>query len=165
MEEILKGIDDWLRVHRPAYHRRLRSGVMPEKFSAFAAAFAQELPADLIALYRWHDGQDPMSSDAMQGNRTFMTFDEVCETKAELDGMIGSDFEDPRYWRRGWIPFLHNGGGSYLCVDTEAVDGGMAGQLIAFWKSDSDRPIEHLSIREWASKLLQSMQNGTLKTL
>ncbi len=72
-----------------------------------------------------------------------------------LDGMIGYDFDDPKYWRRGWVPFLHNGGGSYLCLDLLAEDGGDPGQLIAFWKQDSDRPIEYPDLRAWIQAVIQ----------
>jgi hypothetical protein len=30
------------------------------------------------------------------------------------------------------VPFLSNGGGSYLCLDVAAVDGGQVEQLVAF---------------------------------
>ena len=93
-----------------------------------------------------------------------MSLAEICDTKCELDGMIGLDFEDPKYWRRGWIPFLHNGGGSYLCVDVAAEDGGQSGQLIGFWKADEDRPIEFESVRHWLESFWNSMVDGTFET-
>jgi cell wall assembly regulator SMI1 len=89
-------------------------------------------------------------------NRTFSSLDEVSSIKELLDGMIGFDFEDPKWWRRGWIPFLHNGAGSHLCVDLAAEDGGQIGQLIAYWKADEDRPIEHPSLEAWVSKLISA---------
>jgi len=86
---------------------------------------------------------------ALHRNRMFLSLEAVAEIKDLLDSMIGSDFEDPRYWRRGWVPFLHNGGGSYLCLDSTAEDGGVPGQLIAFWKADHDRPVEYPSLEAW----------------
>jgi cell wall assembly regulator SMI1 len=83
----------------------------------------------------------------------------------QLDGMIGYDFKDPRHWRRGWVPFLHNGGGSYLCVDLAAEDGGTPGQLIGFWKADKDRPVEYSSVEAWLNNLADSKERGTLEIL
>ncbi len=79
------------------------------QLDAFEQEFSCRLPEAFGQLYQWHDGQDPMASDAISGNRSFMSLDEIRDSKRELDGMNGLDFEDPKYWRRGWIPFLHNG--------------------------------------------------------
>jgi len=95
----------------------------------------------------------------------FCPLDEVAETKAMLDGMIGFDFEDPRWWREGWIPFLANGGGDYLCLDVAAEDGGTPGQLVAFWHDLDKRWVEYGSIDDWLFKLVESMNDGTLKLL
>jgi cell wall assembly regulator SMI1 len=77
--------------------------------------------------------------------------------------MIGSDFEDPRWWRGGWVPFLGNGGGDYLCLDVAAEDGGAPGQLVAFWHDRENRPIEFESFEAWLRELAESMEAGTLE--
>ena len=61
------------------------------------------------------------------------------------------------------MPFLHNGAGSWLCLDLAAQDGGRIGQLVAFWKRDDDRPIEYASMEAWLTKLVASMENGSLE--
>ena len=63
------------------------------------------------------------------------------------------------------MPFLHNGGGSYLCLDLTAEDGGTPGQLIGFWKADDDRPVEYPSLVAWLNELAESMERGTLEVL
>lgn len=77
--------------------------------------------------------------------------------------MIGRDFDDSEYWRWGWVPFLHNGGGSYLCLDLAAEDGGKPGQFIGFWKADEDRPAEFPSVEAWLADLVESMETGELE--
>jgi cell wall assembly regulator SMI1 len=162
VEQLIARMDRWLAANRPDYYALLQPGVSDADLDAFESRFAMKLPVAFRQLYRWRNGQDPMSYDAIQDNRSFCTLDDVAETKAMLDDMIGSDFEDPRYWRRGWIPFLHNGGGSYLCLDLAAEDGGEIGQLIAFWKQDQDRPVEFASMEAWLRALVTSMEDGTL---
>ncbi|MEZ6035584.1 MAG: SMI1/KNR4 family protein [Planctomycetaceae bacterium] len=93
----------------------------------------------------------------------FASLNDVSETKDMLDGMIGYDFEDPKWWRRGWVPFLANGSGDHLCVDLAAEDGGNPGQLIAFWHDDEERDIEYPSLADWLRELVESMENGTLE--
>lgn len=162
LDDLLYKIDRWISTNRPHYHELLQSGATSAELDAFENAISLKLPEEFRELYKWHDGQDPMAFESIQGNWSFMSLDEIRVSKQELDGMIGFDFEDPKYWRRGWIPFLHNGGGSYLCVDVEAEDGGHSGQLVEFWKADSDRPIGFASVGKWLDALWLSMKNGTL---
>jgi cell wall assembly regulator SMI1 len=95
----------------------------------------------------------------------FSPLESVAVSKQLMDGMIGLDFDRPGWWRRGWIPFLANGGGSHLCVDVAAEDGGHVGQLVAFWNRGEDRPIEYPSIEAWLVNLVESMESGELEVL
>jgi len=161
IQEWLARMDRWLAAKRPNYYARLQPGASEEELNAFEFHFSLVLPTAFRLLYRWRNGQDPMCSDALQGNRLFSSLRDITETKELLDGMIGYDFEDPRYWRRGWIPFLHNGGGSHLCLDTTAEDDGTPGQLVAFWKADPDRQVEFADIEAWLEELVLSMESGS----
>jgi cell wall assembly regulator SMI1 len=163
VEAFIGRMDRWLATNRPAYYALLQPGATEADLDAFEAQCSLVLPAEFRRVYLWRNGQDPNSSAPLQMNRTFMTLAEITERKDLLDSMIGSDFEDPRYWRRGWVPLLHNGGGSHLCLDLLAEDGGQPGQLVAFWKADEDRPIEFPSLEAWLADLVTSMENGTLE--
>jgi cell wall assembly regulator SMI1 len=93
----------------------------------------------------------------------FQSLEDIADTKDICDGMIGLDFDDPKWWRRGWIPFLANGGGDHLCLDLAAEDGGVPGQLIEFWHEDADRPVTYPDLDTWLAELTASMEGGTLK--
>src|SRR5262245_51589031 len=160
---LIERMDRWLAANRPDYYALLQPGASDADLDAFEAQFSVKLPAAFRAIYRWRNGQEAMSSAPLQGNRSFCTLDEVASTKDMLDGMIGCDFDDPRYWRRGWVPFLHNGGGSYLCLDLAAEDGGQSGQLVGFWKRDEDRPVEFPNIEAWLADLVTLMETGELE--
>lgn len=157
IKELAK-LDGLLRLKRPEYYSILQDGVSADKLVAVEKKIGLSLPSDFRELYKWKNGQDPMKFDAMDGNREFMSLETLVETKCMLDSMIGYDFEDPKYWRTGWVPFLHNGGGSYLCLDLKAEDGGKVSQLIVFWKADQDRPVEYSSIRGWLTRLISSLE-------
>jgi cell wall assembly regulator SMI1 len=105
----------------------------------------------------------PVLKFQLQFNRTWMALADIAEIKDLMDGTIGYDFEDPRYWRRGWVPFLSNGGGSYLCLDLVAEDGGQPGQILEFWKADEDRPIQSADMQTWLVGLVGSMEDGSLE--
>ena len=163
IDDLIARMDRWLATYRPDYYALLRPGATDAQLDAFDAWFSLRLPDAFRQLYRWRNGQDPMSFNPLQMNWTFSTIEEITETKDLLDGMIGSDFDEPTYWRRGWVPFLHNGGGSHLCLDVAAEDGGTPGQLIGFWKADQDRPIEFPTLEAWLEELVSSMEDGSLE--
>ena len=50
------------------------------------------LPTDLRALWLWKDGS---TEEALLTNHMFISVKDSLSSKLELDGMIGSDFEDP----------------------------------------------------------------------
>jgi cell wall assembly regulator SMI1 len=156
-------IDRWLAAHRPDYYAQLQPGADDAALDAFESRFSLRLPAAFRELYRWRNGQGSTSSAALVMNRAFMRLEDIADVKNLLDDLIDSDFNDPRYWRRDWVPFLHDGGGSYLCVDLGAEDGGTPGQVISFWKADKDRPVEHPSVEAWLNDLADAMESGTLR--
>jgi cell wall assembly regulator SMI1 len=160
---LIERMDAWLAANRADYHAALQPGVRDAGLDAFEAKFSLKLPEAFRALYRWRNGQPNRRSESLQENRMFSALEDIADTKEMLDDMIGTDFEDPSTWRRGWVPFLSNGGGSYLCVDIDAEGGGQPGQLIAFWKGDEDRPVEHASVEAWLADLVASMDAGTLE--
>lgn len=163
VEALIARMDRWLSLRRPDYYALLQLGASNAQLDAFEATISLQLPIEFRQLYRWRNGQDPMSFVPLYLNRTYSTLEDVTKTKDLLDGMIGSDFDEPTYWRRGWVPFLHNGGGSHLCIDLVAEDGGTPGQLIGFWKADQDRPIEFRNLETWLIELVTSMEDGSLE--
>lgn len=162
---LLERMERWLATNRPDYFAQLQPGVDDAALNDFETRFALKLPTAFRALYRWRNGQADANSRSLQMNRMFVPLENVADTKEMLDGMIGSDFDRPQWWRRGWVPFLSNGGGSHLCVDVAAEDGGQTGQVIAFWKAEEDRPVEFPSVEAWLTDLVESMEAGELEVV
>jgi cell wall assembly regulator SMI1 len=77
--------------------------------------------------------------------------------------MIGSDFDDPQWWRRSWVPFLENGAGDHVCLDLAAEGGGAPGQLLTFYHDTDRRPIRFRSMEAWLGDLVESMEGGRYK--
>ena len=109
MEALIARLDHWLRTNRAGYYAHLNSGVSDARLDAFEARFALTLPAAFRRLYRWRDGHDQHESASLVHNLMFASLENAAQSKELLDNMIGSDFEDPRFWRRSWVPFLENG--------------------------------------------------------
>jgi cell wall assembly regulator SMI1 len=163
ISNLIDRMDKWLAANRPDYHSELQPGATNEELDAFEAKFNFSLPEDFRELYQWRNGQS--GSASLEHNRMFSSLGEIASTKEMLDGMIGTDFDSPKWWRRGWVPFLANGGGDHLCVDLSAEDGGTPGQLRAFWHADEDRDVEYPTMAAWLTELVESMENGTLEVV
>jgi cell wall assembly regulator SMI1 len=158
---LIASMDKWLTVNRADYHSQLQPGISKQELDNFEAKFNLRLPPDFRELYEWRNGQS--ASASLQFNRMFLPLEEAGSTKETLDGMIGTDFDSPEWWRQGWVPFLANGGGDLLCVDLSAEDGGTPGQLRAFWHDEADRPVEYANLEAWLTELVESMENGSLE--
>ena len=104
-----------------------------------------------------------IAQPALQYNCMFSGLEDFSDSKETLDGMIRFDFEDPKWWRRGWVPFLSNGGGDHLCLDLTAEDGGAPGQLLTFYHDWENRAVEYPHLEAWLTELVESMENGTLE--
>ena len=93
----------------------------------------------------------------------FSSLEDIAHHKELLDDLIGSDFEDPRWWRRSWVPFLENGAGDHLCVDLAAEDGGTPGQVLMCYHDWERRPVRSPSLEAWLADLVASMESGSLR--
>jgi cell wall assembly regulator SMI1 len=153
-ERLIQRLDSWLSTSRGGYYAQLQSGLTDSELDRFEVRMSLTLPAEFRSLYRWRNCQSPSCTESLQGNRMFSSLDEIAETKADLDSMIRHDFDDPRWWRTSWIPFLANGGGDHLCLDLAAEDGGVPGQLISSWHDWEERTIEFASLTDWLIFLL-----------
>lgn len=159
--DLIPRLDRWLATNRADYYAKLRPGATPKALKAFDSRFAVKLPSEFRELYQWRNGQADNAS--LQYNLMFSSLEEIADTKEMLDGMIGSDFEDPKWWRRGWVPFLANGGGDHWCVDLTAEDGGVPGQVLVFYHDEAYRGIRFPSLDAWLRNLVESMENGSLE--
>jgi cell wall assembly regulator SMI1 len=163
MLALIKRMDRWLAANRPDYYARLQLGVSDATLDAFEVRFSLKLPQAFRRLYQWRNGQEPACNASFQANRMFSSLEEVAVSKEILDGLIGYDFEDPCWWRKGWVPFLANGGGDHLCVDAVGEDSGQPGQVLTFWHDWENRSVKYGSLEEWMSELVNSMENNTLE--
>jgi cell wall assembly regulator SMI1 len=159
MQDLILRADDWLKANRPI----LRPGVNDAALCAYEARFGLVLPTDLKQLYRWRDGQDLGPSMAIVHNHMFVPLSESASIKELRDGMIGADFDDPAWWRRGWVPFTESYGGDSYCVNLDADGGGTLGEVIDFWHDEPTRNVLAPSLAHWFRELVVAMEEGRLE--
>jgi cell wall assembly regulator SMI1 len=163
VEALIGRLDRWLAANRPDYYTHLLPGATDAQLEAFEARFSLALPAAFRQLYRWRDGHDQHRSASLVHNLMFSSLEDAARSKELMDDMIGADFDDPRWWRRGWVPFLENGAGDHLCADVAAEDGGTPGQVLMFYHDWEYRPVRSPSMEAWLADLVAAMESGSLE--
>ena len=163
VDSLIGKMDRWLATNRTDYYVALKPGATESALDAFESQFGIKLPVAFRSIYRWRNGQRDDCTTSLEDNFMFSSLESIAENKETMDGMIESDFDDPKWWRRSWVPFLDNGGGDHLCIDLSAEDGGTPGQILSFYHDWENRPIQFPSAEAWLANIVQSMEDGSLK--
>ena len=139
MEELWKRIEIWLRLQAPPLHAALAPGASPEALQRAEARLQVEFPEDVRASYAIHDGTGfgglfpfPLLSlqrVVQESNnwREWLHRGTFGDAESTPQGPIKTD-----WWNVRWIPFTHDGGGNYQCLDLDPAPGGNVGQIINF---------------------------------
>ena len=159
MQAALGRIGSWLAENRAEYARGLHAGASEKKLAGLEKTVGRALPISLHALFRWHDGAEGYS---LFHHHNLMSVKEVSYTwKVMRDLLPQFEGEGQRnWWKKGWVPFLDNGGGDSLVVDLEGTFTGRAGQVLEFWHADSDRNVEFPDLMTWAEVFADSLEAG-----
>lgn len=140
---------------------------------------ALRFPPDLRALYRLADGQAPGSPSLWFAFR-WMPLAEAVDAAGFLDDSfpdgINLDHPDhapiqadpevrPAWWCRGWLPFMENGGGDYLCVDLNPASASAQGQVVTYYHDDVFRRRIAGDVGSLFSEISEQLSNGTAELM
>lgn len=158
-------------VAAPAYG--LRPGATEDAVAKYAEAVGIARSHLLLDIYRQADGQEsgadqpiiPKSDDFLGRDWLLLSLDNAFAvwrdwTKATDNEAFGGQKNlksDPGvsrvWWSRGWIPFLADENGNYVCLDIAPAATGTVGQVIQFWH---DIPTRRLLGKTLESYLAES---------
>ena len=159
--DLITRLDAWLRENRIDVYESLQPGADADVLVQMEADFGFRLPALFRELYMWRNGQQGQVPPSFRNNSYLMPIDEISHTWREMTSMQEhGEWEQPQWWSRGWVPFLHNGAGSNLCVDMLGSFTGRQGQVIEFWAKFGDRPIIAPDIDTWLRHFVETMEQG-----
>lgn len=130
----------------------LQPGASDEELKLVEETLGVTLPEEMKSIYRIHNGQVWESGvNPFVRNLTLSpTFDiienwQFLQEEFDPDDELELDNEEqikPVLWNEKWIPIAENGGGDYLCIDTDPAESGTAGQILYFWHDWGDRSVE-----------------------
>ncbi len=158
---IAKGLE-----RNPLFEEKLYlyEGATGEDFATLERTLGVQVPAQLQSFYRIHNGQqENKANTCFLRNLTLSSITEIIENwtflqeefdpeDIEVDAQPGVK---PFAWNAKWIPIASNGGGDYLCIDTDPAEEGTVGQVLYFWHDWEYRSVEATSLFEFIEMALQ----------
>jgi cell wall assembly regulator SMI1 len=133
----------------------LQLGANEEDFQLLESVLGVKLPEEMKELYRVHNGQDwKVGVNPFVRNLTLSPISEIIDNWSFLQEEFDPDDIEPEIdneikpalWNPKWIPIATNGGGDYLCVDTDPSITGVTGQVLYFWHDWGSRSIKAKSL-------------------
>jgi cell wall assembly regulator SMI1 len=172
MEEIWERIDAWLKVNAPKVFDTLQPGASDSQIQAVENALSIQLPADVKASYRIHNGQQPIYDYGLipeaqeflsleriqqewQGWKRFLDEAGSLEDESEPDPGIRAD-----WWNMKWIPFTYEGTSDCYCFDLYPAEGGNIGQIITMIHDEACRELLAPNFQSWLEEYAAKLESG-----
>jgi cell wall assembly regulator SMI1 len=133
MQAIWDRIEARLNIHAPEVLDTLLTGVDDDDIQEIEAELGYQLPEDVRASLRLHNGTIDGFADIWR----LLTIDEIAGEQKRLS--LGYSMKRPY-----WIPLASDGCGDFLCVDVE--QGEQLGQIIHF---------DHETVSSWVAPSFQ----------
>lgn len=148
----------------PASFSRLTTGCTVERVRELERALGAQVPGDLRASLRRHDGEPPDYAGGVVAGSLLLGCEGIesqwrrwndLERGGDLRSLGDEIRADPsirgdRWWRVAWIPFVGSDG-SNLCVDLDPGPEGTSGQVILMDRMYGPGPVVAPSHAAWLS--------------
>ena len=169
METIWNRIEIWLVANAPEILNNLQPGATDEAIKQAEIFLGIELPEDVKASYRLHNGQDGYNG-LMDGWELLSLERMMDEWKIWKELLDSGDFDDSKsdpdspiqadWWNAKWIPLTSNGCGDHHCLDLDPAPGGNVGQIITMWHDWERREIVASRFQNWLEQLAADLESG-----
>ncbi|HLO50751.1 MAG TPA: SMI1/KNR4 family protein [Kamptonema sp.] len=173
IKSIWNRIDKWLAANAPEIMNKLQTAATDEAIAQAEKLLEIELPEDVKASYRIHNGQDREKPGIFEG-WNFLSLQEVIKAweswknlldegvfneedgnnGCASDGLIRTDM----WWNPKWIPITAELGGDNYCLDLDPAPGGQFGQIIIMYHDDAYRELVANNFREWLAQLAADLE-------
>ncbi|SMF79536.1 Cell wall assembly regulator SMI1 [Paenibacillus uliginis N3/975] len=136
----------------------LQPGAKDEEFQLLENTLGVILPEQMKAFYKIHNGQEwNLGVESFVRNLTLSPISQIIDNwqflQDEFDPEdMEADIESgikPFLWNAKWIPIAENGGGDYLCLDTDPSEAGVTGQVLYYWHDWGKRSVEANNLFEF----------------
>jgi cell wall assembly regulator SMI1 len=150
LKSLFARLDRWLANHRSGYHQGLASGATAEQLAGLEEALGMKLPAELRTLLEWHNGQTPDLVGAFRESFRLLGTEEIAQEYRDQVGRHGD------LWDKGWIPFLADDQGDFVCVDV-----GQKGEPVPeIWRGRHTSDMVAPSLTAWVQTFIEEVEAG-----
>ncbi len=145
MTKHLEQLGELIKQKKPELHNSLEPGVPDLYMDAEFGPLYDVLPADLKALWNWHNGQgESYTGDFNPKNHEkLMSVDDSVDTIETLNDSTEVGVLSQNNWQEDWIPFTEDIKGNHLCVATQT------GEVVYFDRNDTLTGVRYVSVTEW----------------
>lgn len=142
----------------------LQPGASEEDLIQLQETLNVTIPKEMVEFYRIHNGQLwDIGGQCFIRNLTLSPISEIVENwhflNEEFEGdELEASFDKeikPLLWNPKWLPIASNGGGDYLCLDTDPTNEGQPGQVLYFWHDWGNRSVKAKSLFEFIQACLE----------
>lgn len=170
----LDALTAWFGQHLPEVVADLNPPVTSEALADLEEVIGTELPAEVRALYQWHDGQRGQAQGLFFGQQ-FLPVSQVKEQWQMWRDLLQGDPQlmadltqvvwPPQairavYFDPGWIPFSADGLGGHFATDLNPETGGRRGQIINYGKYASKKVVLAANMHEFLEWMAGQLQAG-----
>lgn len=176
MDEVWMRIENYLAANHPLILEGLAPGATEDELAAFETVLQRQLPDDVRASLKRHNGQlhdgsrpiggllIPYGWELLSVKWMLAEWNEHRSIEQDLgsDNNLesGSPGVKPFTFHPARIPFAADNGGNSLCVDVDPDEGGTVGQIIDF-DHEGDCAIRIArNYRSWLSAIADGFETG-----
>ena len=162
-----KNFLDEIQTYIPELDSLLNAGVEEVKLGELESRLGCVFPEDFRSLYLCHDGEGDGLSGIMAGFKWMDTrsllraWESLQESAYNVISHEDGYIKDGEY-KKGWIPFAEDGGGSFLVLDLDPGIKGNSGQIIT---ADRDSDVSYVTAKSFSDFLdliVKSLKSGAL---
>ena len=135
-----------------------------EDFLKLEKTLSTIIPDEMKSFYSVYNGQKwRKGTKCAIRNLTLMPIEEIIAKwnflNDEFDPNDGLKLENdecikPFLWNPKWIPIAENGGGDYVCLDTDPTEKGTFGQVLYFYHDWGNRSVDAKCLFEFIEQCL-----------
>lgn len=152
IQAIWNRIEVWLNIYAPHVLDNLLPGVDNDAIQEMEAELGYQLPEDVRASLRFHNGTD----HGLDGLWRLLPLDGIVREHQQQLEVLHQLPEGIWWWYPHWIPLVSDGAGDFLCVDCAAESHERLGQIIEFDHETASRwiaPSFHALLSAFADHL------------
>lgn len=178
MRAVWARIENWLRLNAPSLMETLQAGAFDTEIEELETRLSIQLPEDVKASYRIHNGQSDVGYPFLYGYE-FISLEDIYgqwEIEREVDTQIreiyGNNYPSEinsqlrenevrnESWNPRWIPLATNGAGDHYCLDLAPTEKGNLGQIISVARENDTRPLLAPSFQVWLEQFANALEVG-----